>query len=124
MGLIDNVSRLLGNDLKTTLKAGAKLKIAAFVVFERNLFRERTQARLVAERARGRARGRKPKLETRQTREIKHLMSGPAIQVGQIAERYKVSRTTIYKLAPRSAVPASEPESDASRKKLHRQDAA
>lgn len=27
-------------------------------------------------------------------------MSDPTIPVGQIAERYKVSRTTIYKVAP------------------------
>ena len=91
--------------------------------FERNLIRERTRAGLVAARARGRAGGRKPKVDGRQIREIKRLMSDPTIPVGQIAERYKVSRTTIYKVAPRSAVPASEPRSDASRKNTRRQDA-
>lgn len=34
-------------------------------------------------------------------------MTDPTIPVGQIAERYKVSQTTIYKVAPRSTVPAS-----------------
>ncbi|KWO69033.1 recombinase family protein [Burkholderia territorii] len=97
---------------------------AALAEFERNLIRERTQAGLVAARARGRSSGRKPKLNARQIREIKRLMSDPTISVGQIAERYKVSRTTIYNVAPRSAVPASAPQSDASRKKSHRQDAA
>jgi DNA invertase Pin-like site-specific DNA recombinase len=97
---------------------------AALAEFERNLIRERTRAGLVAARARGRSGGRKPKLEARQIKEIKRLMSDPTIPVSQIAERYKVSRTTIYKVAPRSAVPASEPQSDVSTKKSHRQDAA
>lgn len=104
--------------IETTSAAGKLVfhVFAALAEFERNLIRERTQAGLVAARARGRSGGRKPKLDTRQIREIKRLMSDPTIPVGQIAERYKVSRTTIYKVAPRSDVPASEPQSDASRK--------
>lgn len=73
---------------------------AALAEFERNLIRERTRAGLSAARARGRAGGRKPKLDARQIREINRLMSDPAIPVSQIAERYNVSRTTIYKVAP------------------------
>lgn len=75
---------------------------AALAEFERNLIRERTKAGLAAARARGRAGGRKPKLDTRQIKEIRRLMSNPSIPVNEIAERYKVSRTTIYKVAPRS----------------------
>lgn len=112
--------------IETTSAAGKLVfhVFAALAEFERNLIRERTQAGLVAARARGRSGGRKPKLDARQIREINRLMSDPTIPVGQIAERYKVSRTTIYKVASRSAVPASEPQSDASGKKSHRQDAA
>lgn len=95
---------------------------AALAEFERNLIRERTQAGLLAARARGRSGGRKPKLDARQIREIKRLMSDPTIPVGQIAERYKVSRTTIYKVAPRSLALSSEPHSDESRKESSRQD--
>ncbi len=98
--------------------------LAALAEFERNLIRERTQAGLLAARGRGRSGRRKPKLDARRIREIKRLMSDPGIPVGQIAERYKVSRTTICKVAPCSAVPAIEPQSDASREKSHRQDAA
>ena len=112
--------------IETTSAAGKLVfhVFAALAEFERNLIRERTRAGLVAARARGRAGGRKPKLDARQIREIKRLMSDPTIPVGQIAERYKVSRTTIYKVAPRSSVPASEPHTDASRVTSHRQDAA
>lgn len=90
--------------VETTSAAGKLVfhVFAALAEFERNLIRERTMAGLVAARARGRSGGRKPKLDARQIREIKRLMSDPTIPVGQIAERYKVSRTTIYKVAPRS----------------------
>lgn len=100
--------------IETTSAAGKLVfhVFAALAEFERNLIRERTQAGLRAARARGRSGGRKPKLDARQIREIKCLMSDPTIPVGQIAERYKVSRTTIYKVAPRSSAPASEPQSD------------
>lgn len=74
---------------------------AALAEFERNLIRERTRAGLVAARARGRSGGRRPKLTPQQIKEIKRLMTDPTIPVSQIAERYDVSRTTIYKVAPR-----------------------
>jgi DNA invertase Pin-like site-specific DNA recombinase len=111
-------------NIETTGAAGKLVfrVFAALAEFERALTRERTRAGLVAARARGRAGGRKPKLDARQIREIKSLMSDPTIPVGQIAERYNVSRTTIYKVAPRSDVTASEPQSDASKKMSHRQD--
>lgn len=86
---------------------------AALAEFERNLIRERTRAGLAAARARGRSGGRKPKLDTRQIKEIQRLMSDPNIPVSQIAERYKVSRTTIYKVAPRSTASVIETPSDA-----------
>lgn len=115
----------LTEKIETTTAAGKLVfhVFAALAEFERNLIRERTRAGLVAARTRGRSGGRKPKLDTRQIREIKRLMSDPTIPVGQIAKRYKVSRTTIYKVAPRSALPA-EPQSEASGEKSHRQDAA
>lgn len=109
--------------IETTSAAGKLVfhVFAALAEFERNLIRERTRAGLVAARARGRAGGRKPKLDARQIKEIKRLMSDPTIPVSQIAERYKVSRTTIYKVAPRSNAPATETQTGASGKKSHRQ---
>lgn len=78
---------------------------AALAEFERGLIRERTQAGLAAARARGRAGGRRPKLDEQQVREIKVLLRDPGIQVANVARRYGVSRTTLYKhvgvVAPR-----------------------
>lgn len=70
---------------------------AALAEFERGLIRERTQAGLAAARARGRSGGRKPKLDAKQVRQIKVLLRDPDIQVADVARRYGVSRTTIYK---------------------------
>ena len=70
---------------------------AALAEFERNLIRERTQAGLAAARARGRTGGRKPSLDQQQIREIKALLRDPDIQVMDVACRYGVSRTTLYR---------------------------
>lgn len=70
---------------------------AALAEFERNIIRERTQAGLSAARARGRVGGRKPSLNEKQKREIRALLKDPSIAVSDVAKRYGVSRTTIYK---------------------------
>jgi DNA invertase Pin-like site-specific DNA recombinase len=70
---------------------------AALEEFERSLIRERSHAGLAAARARGRSGGRKPKLGEKQLREIKALLRDPDIQVAEVARRYGISRTTLYK---------------------------
>ncbi|NHN84767.1 helix-turn-helix domain-containing protein [Acetobacter musti] len=70
---------------------------AALAEFERSLIRERTYAGLAAARARGRSGGRKPKLHDKQLREIRALLRDPDIRVTDVARRYNVSRTTLYK---------------------------
>lgn len=85
--------------IETTSAAGKLIfhVFAALAEFERNLIRERTRAGLAAARARGRKGGRKPALEEAQVREIKALLKDPQIQVGTVAKRYGVSRTTLYR---------------------------
>ena len=68
-----------------------------FAEMERDLIRERTRAGLAAARARGRSGGRKPKLNHKQVREIKALLRDPDISVSEVASRYGISRTTLYK---------------------------
>lgn len=81
---------------------------AALAEFERNLIRERTRAGLMAARARGRAGGRKPKLTETQIKEINQMVDAHKLPIGRIAELYGVSRTTIYKVAPRREHQAGE----------------
>ncbi len=85
-----------------TTNANGKLTFhifAALAEFERNLIRERTHAGLTAARARGRKGGRKPALDEKQIREVKVLMRDPSVNISGVAERYGVSRTTLYKYA-------------------------
>lgn len=70
---------------------------AALAEFERNLIRERTKAGLAAARARGRKGGRKPSLNDKQKREIRALLRDPQAQVSDVAKKYGISRTTLYK---------------------------
>jgi DNA invertase Pin-like site-specific DNA recombinase len=82
-----------------TGSASGKLQFhvfAAMAEFERNLIRERTNAGLVAARARGRVGGRPAKLSDKQIREIKLLLADPKAVVSDIAKKYGVSRTTLY----------------------------
>lgn len=69
----------------------------ALAEFERNLIRERTMAGLAAARARGRIGGRKQKLTEQQKTEIRTLLANPDIQVNDVAARYGISRTTLYR---------------------------
>ena len=100
----------LGEKIDTGSASG-KLQFhvfAALAEFERNLIRERTRAGLVAARARGRAGGRKPKLSEAQIKEINEMVDAQKLPIGRIAELYGVSRTTIYKVAPRRENEAGE----------------
>ena len=69
---------------------------ATLAEYERNLIRERTIAGLKAARARGRKGGRKPALGAKEKREIEAMLLDPKITVKDVAERYGVSRNTIY----------------------------
>lgn len=76
--------------------------IAALAAFERRLIRRRAHAGLAAARARGRSGARWPKLGEKQVRETRRC---PEIQVADVARRYGISRSTLYKhvgiVAPR-----------------------
>lgn len=89
----------LGEKIDTGSASG-KLQFhvfSALTEFGRNLIRERTLAGLTAARARGRVGGRKQKLSEKQIRAIQALLSDPTARVKDIAERYRVSRATLYK---------------------------
>jgi len=89
----------LTEKIETSSAAGKLIfhVFASLAEFERNLIRERTRAGLDAARARGRVGGRTPKLDAKQTREIRALLRDPQVKVTDVAQRYGVSRTTIYK---------------------------
>ena len=70
---------------------------AALAEFERNLIRERTVAGLKAARARGRNGGRPAKLSAKEIKTIRALLKTTDIPVAEIAARFGVARSTLYR---------------------------
>ncbi len=70
--------------------------IAALAQFERSLIQERTNAGLVAARARGRLGGRPKKLTPEQIEMAASLMKDKHVSVKKICETLRVGRTTLY----------------------------
>lgn len=70
---------------------------ASMAEFERNLISERTKAGLAAARARGRVGGRKPSLSEKDIEHAKLLLRNPKVTVTEVAERFGVTRQTIYR---------------------------
>ena len=71
---------------------------AALAEFERNLIRERTIAGLKAARARGKSSGRPAKITGSDLKMARSLMADRNNDVGDIAKRFGVHRSTLYRL--------------------------
>lgn len=70
---------------------------AALAQFERHIIKERTKAGLEAARARGRRGGRKPKVTPKSKREMAALYASGTSTVGEICDRYEITRSTFYR---------------------------
>lgn len=70
---------------------------AALAEFERDLIVERTLAGRTAARARGRLGGRKAKLNTSQTAQLKAMHRDVNLSVGEICATFGISRRTFYR---------------------------
>jgi transposase len=73
--------------------------MGALAEFERALIRERTHAGLKAARARGRKGGRPSKFTREQERQIAVAMSNRATTMAEIRQLFKVSDTTLRRIA-------------------------
>jgi DNA invertase Pin-like site-specific DNA recombinase len=83
-----------------TTTSGGKLIFhifGALAEFERNLIRERTQAGLLAARARGRRGGRPTSLTARQLSIAKALYSDKQHSIVEICRTLKISKATLYR---------------------------
>ena len=78
---------------------------AALAEFERSLIRERTRAGLQSARARGRVGGRPAKLTGKDLAMARALMTDKTQNVSEIAKRFGVSRSTLYRLTGLQATP-------------------
>lgn len=101
--------RSLTDPIDTTTAAGELIFniFGSIAQFERELMRERTKAGLESARARGRRGGRKRKIHPRMLRQIKALLNDREITVTEIAARFKVSRSALYRALEREKEAAS-----------------
>lgn len=72
--------------------------IAGISQFERDIISQRTKEGLASARARGRIGGRKEKLSDKQKQTIYDLYQAKANTVQEIADLFKITRPTVYKI--------------------------
>jgi DNA invertase Pin-like site-specific DNA recombinase len=74
----------------------------AMAQYMRDVIHENTVAGLKAARARGRIGGRPAALDEKAIKEVRALLADPEISVASVAERYQVSRATLYNTLKRA----------------------
>ncbi|MBO0906161.1 recombinase family protein [Jiella sonneratiae] len=79
--------------------------LATFAEFESDLIRMRTREGMKIARAKGKLRGKKPKLSDRQHRELRRMYDTGDYSVSDLAELFSVSRPTVYRTLNRNAHP-------------------
>ena len=79
--------------------------LATFAEFEADLIRMRTHEGMAIARARGKLRGKQPKLSDRQQRELCRMHATGEYSVSDLAELFSVSRPTVYRTLNRRLSP-------------------
>ena len=75
--------------------------LATFAEFESDLIRLRTREGMAVARAKGKLRGKKPKLSDRQSRELRRMYDTGDYSISDLAEVFSVSRPTVYRTLQR-----------------------
>ena len=81
--------------------------LATFAEFESDLIRMRTREGMAIARAKGKLRGKKPKLSDRQARELRRMHDTGEYSVSDLAELFSVSRPTVYRTRRRQPAAVS-----------------
>ena len=79
--------------------------LATFAEFEADLIRMRTREGMAIARARGKLRGKQPKLSDRQQRELCRMHATGEYSISDLAELFSVSRPTVYRTLNRRHSP-------------------
>src|SRR5690606_29415314 len=77
--------------------------LATFAEFEADLIRMRTREGMAIARAKGKLKGRRPKLSTRQQQELRRMYDTGDYSVSDLAELFSISRPTVYRTLERQA---------------------
>ena len=80
--------------------------LATFAEFEADLIRMRTREGMAIARARGKLRGKQPKLSDRQQRELCRMHATGEYSISDLAELFSVSRPTVYRTLNRRHSPS------------------
>jgi DNA invertase Pin-like site-specific DNA recombinase len=78
--------------------------LATFAEFEADLIRMRTREGMAIARAKGKLRGKQPKLSAKQQKELRRMHDGGDHSISDLAELFSVSRATIYRTLSRVQV--------------------
>ena len=76
--------------------------LATFAEFEVDLLRLRTREGMAVARAKGKLRGRQPKLSSAQQAHLGKLHGSGEHSIAELAELFSVSRPTVYRVLERS----------------------
>ena len=71
--------------------------LATFAEFEADLIRLRTREGMAIARARGKLRGKQPKLSDRRQKELRRMHDSGEYSISDLAELFSVSRPTVYR---------------------------
>ena len=75
--------------------------LATFAEFEVDLIRMRTREGMAVARAKGKLRGKQPKLSNKQQKELRRRYDTGGYSIGDLAELFSVSRATVYRTLAR-----------------------
>lgn len=83
--------------------------LATFAEFEAGLIRLRTREGMALARARGRLKGKQPKLSDRQQKELRRMHDSGDYSISDLAELFSVSRPTVYRTLKRQPAVSNGP---------------
>ena len=75
--------------------------LATFAEFESDLIRLRTREGMAVARAKGKLRGKQPKLSEKQQKELRRMRDTGDYSISDLAELFTVSRPTVYRTLAR-----------------------
>jgi DNA invertase Pin-like site-specific DNA recombinase len=82
--------------------------LATFAEFESDLIRLRTREGMAVARAKGKLRGKSPKLSDKQQQELRRMHDTGDYSISDLAEVFSVSRPTVYRTLGRQRAAASD----------------
>ncbi|WP_300554423.1 recombinase family protein [Maricaulis sp.] len=77
--------------------------LATFAEFEADLIRMRTREGMAIARAKGKLRGKQPKLSEKQQKELNRMHASGDYSISDLAELFSISRPTVYRTLQRNS---------------------